>query len=91
MELPKVEIDKETQKWKTALVVYEIGASPTIASLERFIATKWSFTAKPKIHIMMMGILSSNALISKIEMKSYVLDLKCPMLAYCYQNVDFQF
>ncbi|WMV14043.1 hypothetical protein MTR67_007428 [Solanum verrucosum] len=50
VELPKVEIDKETQKWKTVLIFYVIGASQTIASLERFIASKWSSTAKSKIH-----------------------------------------
>lgn len=50
MELPKVEIDKETEKWKNALILCVIGASPTIASLERFIASEWSFTAKHEIH-----------------------------------------
>ncbi|KAF3660749.1 hypothetical protein FXO37_13261 [Capsicum annuum] len=70
----KSKIDWETEKWKTAIILYLKGGSPTIAILERFIASTWTLTTKPKIFTTMTGLLSSNAPVLMIGMKSYMLD-----------------
>ncbi|KAG5621962.1 hypothetical protein H5410_007180 [Solanum commersonii] len=45
VELSKTEVELETQRWKHALILYVVGANPTIAALERF-----SFTAVYGLH-----------------------------------------
>ncbi|XP_033509708.1 uncharacterized protein [Nicotiana tomentosiformis] len=42
-QLQQEEIDRETTKWKYALIMYVVGNSP-------FIASNWNYTAKPKVY-----------------------------------------
>lgn len=56
MELAKIEIDKETEKWKTAVVLYVIGALPTIASLERSLLVNGLSPPNLRYIIIMVGI-----------------------------------
>lgn len=46
VELCKTEVDMETFKWKHALMLYVVGADPTIAAVERFIAATWNYLVK---------------------------------------------
>ncbi|KAH0717608.1 hypothetical protein KY285_013639 [Solanum tuberosum] len=50
VELSKIEVELETQRWKHALILYVVGANPTIAALERYIATNWNYITKPKVY-----------------------------------------
>ncbi|XP_019259894.1 PREDICTED: uncharacterized protein LOC109237950 [Nicotiana attenuata] len=49
-QLQQEELDRETGKWKQALIMYVVGNSPTIAAVERFIANNWNYTANPKVY-----------------------------------------
>lgn len=49
IELSKEEVEQEIEKWKLALILYVMGADPTIVALEGFISTHWNFALKPKI------------------------------------------
>ncbi|XP_075077311.1 uncharacterized protein LOC142164046 [Nicotiana tabacum] len=40
----------ETEKWQKAIILYVIGTSPSIGTMERFIASQWNFAAKPKVY-----------------------------------------
>ncbi|XP_075083460.1 uncharacterized protein LOC142167200 [Nicotiana tabacum] len=51
VQLEKEEVDRETEKWRNAVIMYVIGETPTIGAVERFIASQWNFTAKPKIYL----------------------------------------
>ncbi|XP_019253821.1 PREDICTED: uncharacterized protein LOC109232507 [Nicotiana attenuata] len=42
-------MEEENEKWKKAVVIYVIGAAPSIGTIERFIASNWNFAAKPRI------------------------------------------
>ncbi|OIT22967.1 hypothetical protein A4A49_55256 [Nicotiana attenuata] len=44
------ELDREIGKWKHALIMYVVRNSPTIAAMERFIASNWNYIAKPKVY-----------------------------------------
>lgn len=44
------EVDKKTEKWKHALIMYVVGNSPSIGAVERFIANNWNYIAKPKVY-----------------------------------------
>ncbi|KAH0653299.1 hypothetical protein KY289_030977 [Solanum tuberosum] len=50
VKLCKEEVELETQKWKHALILYVVGAAPTIASLERYIAAQWNYITKPTVY-----------------------------------------
>lgn len=50
VQLRKEDVDKDTEKWKTSVILYVVGDSPTIGALERFIKAQWNFVAKPKIY-----------------------------------------
>ncbi|XP_019263541.1 PREDICTED: uncharacterized protein LOC109241271 [Nicotiana attenuata] len=50
IKLCKEEVEEETQKWKQALILYVVGSTPTIGAMERFIASAWNFTTKPKVY-----------------------------------------
>ncbi|XP_019263163.1 PREDICTED: uncharacterized protein LOC109240928 [Nicotiana attenuata] len=50
-QLNQAELEKGTAKWKQAAILYVMGATPSIGALERYIAVKWNFTAKPKIYL----------------------------------------
>lgn len=50
-QLHQTELDKGTEKWKKAIILYVVGAAPSIGVMERFIGTQWNFTPKPKIYL----------------------------------------
>ncbi|KAK4729405.1 hypothetical protein R3W88_022393 [Solanum pinnatisectum] len=50
IELKKEEIDKATEEWKQALILYVVGESPTIAALERYIALQVNTISKPMVY-----------------------------------------
>lgn len=50
VELDNTEVDRETTKWKHAIVLYVVGDSPSIGALDRFIISQWNFVTKPKIY-----------------------------------------
>ncbi|KAF3631875.1 hypothetical protein FXO38_26420 [Capsicum annuum] len=50
VQLQASDVDMETGRWKKALILYVVGASPTIGSLERLIAKQWNFAAKLKLY-----------------------------------------
>ncbi|KAG5626988.1 hypothetical protein H5410_012206 [Solanum commersonii] len=50
IELQKDEIDKATEEWKQALILYVVGESPTIAAMERYIALQVNTVSKPKVY-----------------------------------------
>lgn len=50
VKLVKAEVDKESEQRKQDIILYVIGASPTIATVTRFIASKWNFASKPRIY-----------------------------------------
>ncbi|KAG5603445.1 hypothetical protein H5410_034815 [Solanum commersonii] len=49
IELKKDEIDKATEEWKQALILYVVGELPTIAAMERYIALQVNTVSKPKV------------------------------------------
>lgn len=49
-QLQQEELDREIEKWKQALIMYVVGNSPTIAVVERFIASNWNYIAKSKVY-----------------------------------------
>ncbi|KAG5620014.1 hypothetical protein H5410_005232 [Solanum commersonii] len=50
IELKKEEIEKSTEEWKQALILYIVGESPTIAAIERCIALQVNTVSKPKVY-----------------------------------------
>lgn len=50
VELQQAEIEKKTEKWKMAVILYAVGDTPSIGAIERFIASQWNFVAKPKVY-----------------------------------------
>uniref|UniRef100_M1DNN1 Endonuclease/exonuclease/phosphatase n=1 Tax=Solanum tuberosum TaxID=4113 RepID=M1DNN1_SOLTU len=50
VKLCKEEVELETQKWKHALILYVVGVTPTIASLERYITAQWNYITKPTVY-----------------------------------------
>ncbi|KAF3637456.1 putative protein DOWNSTREAM OF FLC-like [Capsicum annuum] len=49
IELNKEEIEKATEEWKQALILYVVGDSSTIAVIERCIALHINTVSKPKV------------------------------------------
>nr|XP_009788258.1 PREDICTED: uncharacterized protein LOC104236092 [Nicotiana sylvestris] len=43
------DIAEENQKWNPAIVLYVVGNTPTIGTIERFIVGQWSKIRKPKV------------------------------------------
>lgn len=50
IELNKEEIDKATEEWKQAVILYVVGESPTIVAVERYISTQVNTASKPKLY-----------------------------------------
>ncbi|KAK4713334.1 hypothetical protein R3W88_019241 [Solanum pinnatisectum] len=50
VELSKTKVELEIQRWTHALILYVVGADPTIAALERYIATNWNYITKTKVY-----------------------------------------
>ncbi|KAH0776401.1 hypothetical protein KY290_007812 [Solanum tuberosum] len=50
VELNKEEVEKATEVWKQALILYVVGDSPTIAAVERYIALQVNTISKPKVY-----------------------------------------
>lgn len=49
VQLPNEDIEYESLKWNKALILYIVGNTPSIGSIERFIANQWNFITKPKV------------------------------------------
>ncbi|KAG5605985.1 hypothetical protein H5410_027477 [Solanum commersonii] len=49
MELCKEDVELERLRWKHALMLYVVGADPTITAIGRYIAAQWNYIAKPKV------------------------------------------
>lgn len=49
-QLQQEGLERETAKWKHALIMYVVGSSPSIGAIERFIAGNWSYITKPKVY-----------------------------------------
>ncbi|XP_070035901.1 uncharacterized protein [Nicotiana tomentosiformis] len=50
VELEKEEVDAEMEKWRRAVILYVVGESTTIGAVERFIASQWKITEKPRVY-----------------------------------------
>lgn len=50
VQLDKVEVERETEKWKSAMILYVVGDSPTIGAVERFIVSQGNYATKSKIY-----------------------------------------
>lgn len=50
VELQQEEVEKETEKWRKAVIMYVVGDTPSIGAVERFIAFQWNFVTKPKVY-----------------------------------------
>ncbi|MCD7454983.1 hypothetical protein HAX54_026679 [Datura stramonium] len=50
VQLESSDIDVESEKWKKDIILYVVGFKSTIATFERFIAVKWSFSIKSLIY-----------------------------------------
>lgn len=44
------ELDGESEKWRTAIILYVTGNSPSIGAVERFLNSQWKFEQKPQIY-----------------------------------------
>ncbi|XP_070039144.1 uncharacterized protein [Nicotiana tomentosiformis] len=49
VELLKNGAEKETEKWRNAIILYVVGTTPTTKALEMFVASQWNFVSKPII------------------------------------------
>ncbi|XP_070047064.1 uncharacterized protein [Nicotiana tomentosiformis] len=49
-KLNQLELEKGSVKWKQTVILYVIGATPSIGALKRYIGKQWNFAAKPKIY-----------------------------------------
>ncbi|XP_059288877.1 uncharacterized protein LOC132042304 [Lycium ferocissimum] len=50
-QLQQADIDAEAAKWEHAIILYAMGATPSIGAVERFLASQWKFTNKPKVFL----------------------------------------
>lgn len=50
IELSKEEVNRATEEWKQALILYVVGESPTMAAIERYIALQMNTVSKPKVY-----------------------------------------
>lgn len=46
VELQQAEVEKETEKWKMAVILYVVRDTLSIGAIERFITSQWNFIAK---------------------------------------------
>ncbi|XP_019239041.1 PREDICTED: uncharacterized protein LOC109219080 [Nicotiana attenuata] len=44
------DVEQENEKWRSAIVLYVIGDSPTIGAMERFLSSVGKFSRKPQIY-----------------------------------------
>ncbi|XP_060170990.1 uncharacterized protein LOC132601964 [Lycium barbarum] len=51
VQLEKEKVDRETAKWKCALIVYSIGECPGYNNMCRFIAQSWNSVAEPEVYL----------------------------------------
>ncbi|KAF3617893.1 hypothetical protein FXO38_33716 [Capsicum annuum] len=49
VQLANEDIEYESLKWNKALILYIVGNTPSIGSIERFIANQWNFITEPKV------------------------------------------
>lgn len=50
VQLCRTEVEKETVKWKHVLILYVVGANPTITAVERYIEATWNYIVKSKVY-----------------------------------------
>ncbi|XP_056689965.1 uncharacterized protein [Spinacia oleracea] len=50
-QLQKFEVDAMTRKWISALVLYVVGDTPTIASIKRYITANWTHVGTPNVFL----------------------------------------
>ncbi|KAH0738422.1 hypothetical protein KY290_037127 [Solanum tuberosum] len=68
IELKKEEIDKATEEWKQALILYVVGDSPTIVVVERYNALQVN-TVRHKCHVNEGGRTAPIKIVSKWQPK----------------------
>ncbi|XP_009758696.1 uncharacterized protein [Nicotiana sylvestris] len=51
VNLDKLEVENETEKWKNALIVYVIGERPGYNQMHRYIAQHWNNVAEPDLFL----------------------------------------
>lgn len=49
VEIRTEDIVEEDTKWKPSIVLYVVGAAPSICAIERFITSKGVFSSKPMV------------------------------------------
>ncbi|KAH0730337.1 hypothetical protein KY289_001525 [Solanum tuberosum] len=49
IKLDKIEVERETSKWKCASIVYVLGESPGYNTMHRYISQTWTEVAAPEI------------------------------------------
>ena len=50
-KLTKSEVDKLSEVWARALIMYVVGDTPSIGAIMRYIAAEWSHVAKPRVFL----------------------------------------
>ena len=50
-KLDKSEVEKLSEFWARALIMYVVGETPTIGAIMRYIATAWGNVAKPRVFL----------------------------------------
>ncbi|XP_060212233.1 uncharacterized protein LOC132639857 [Lycium barbarum] len=51
VQLEKEEVNRETAKWKCALIIYSLGECPGYNNMCRFVAQTWNTVADPEIYL----------------------------------------
>ncbi|XP_019256265.1 PREDICTED: uncharacterized protein LOC109234651 [Nicotiana attenuata] len=50
VKLEQEDIEEKIEKWRMVIILYGVGASPSIGAVERFLVTQWRFAEKPRIY-----------------------------------------
>ncbi|XP_016498965.1 uncharacterized protein LOC107817621 [Nicotiana tabacum] len=51
VQLDKVEVDLETEKWKNAVIAYIIGKTPGYNAMKRFVGINWANVVEPELYL----------------------------------------
>lgn len=70
-QLQKTDVDIGTEKWLNSVVLYVVGDTPTIASVNRFISSTWNHVAEPVVYLHDDGYFIITRL-KKIKMKLFM-------------------
>lgn len=63
-KLVKEEVDKKVLAWRTAMILYVVGDSPTIGVVSQFIAGQGTFVSNPSSTTLKMDIFLLNSITS---------------------------